>query len=158
LPWAATITTVYFFGWLLLLGGASEVFTGFLARVWSGMFLDIIIGAISMMMGLTFIALPDIGAALLTILLASFFLTVGAFRLYVAYVVRFPGWSLAILSGVLLVVLGVVVATQWPVSSMWVVGAFVGLELICRGIEWIAFALTLHHFLEPSRASTRLAV
>jgi uncharacterized membrane protein HdeD (DUF308 family) len=41
-------------------------------------------------------------------------------------------------------VLGILVLAQWPVSGLWVIGLFVGIELIFYGGAWIALALGLH--------------
>jgi hypothetical protein len=35
------------------------------------------------------------------------------------------------------------VLAQWPVSGLWVIGLFVGIELIFYGGAWIALALGL---------------
>src|ERR1700730_8632179 len=32
---------------------------------------------------------------------------------------------------------------QWPVSGLWVIGLFVGIELVFYGVAWIALALRL---------------
>jgi len=37
--------------------------------------------------------------------------------------------------------LGVLVLAQWPVSGLWVIGLFIGIELIFYGVAWIAVAL-----------------
>src|SRR4051812_48509326 len=66
MPWVATITSVAVFGWLLLLGGVSEVAGGFLARHTSGMFIDFVMGALTAVVGLLFIGFPDLGAVVLT--------------------------------------------------------------------------------------------
>jgi len=40
-------------------------------------------------------------------------------------------------------VLGVLILAQWPVSGLWVIGLFLGIELIFYGGAWIAVALRL---------------
>jgi uncharacterized membrane protein HdeD (DUF308 family) len=39
--------------------------------------------------------------------------------------------------------LGILVLAQWPVSGLWVIGLFVGIELIFAGVAWVALALDL---------------
>jgi len=39
--------------------------------------------------------------------------------------------------------LGVLVLAQWPVSGLWVIGLFVGIDLILYGGTWIALALRM---------------
>jgi uncharacterized membrane protein HdeD (DUF308 family) len=37
--------------------------------------------------------------------------------------------------------LGLLVLAQWPVSGLWVIGLFIGIDLIFYGCAWIALAL-----------------
>jgi uncharacterized membrane protein HdeD (DUF308 family) len=39
--------------------------------------------------------------------------------------------------------MGALVLAQWPVSGLWVIGLFVGIDLIFYGSAWIALALGL---------------
>jgi uncharacterized membrane protein HdeD (DUF308 family) len=41
-------------------------------------------------------------------------------------------------------VLGILVLAQWPVSGLWAIGFFVGINLVFYGWAWIALALDLH--------------
>jgi len=149
-PWLATLVTVMFFGWLLLFGGVAEVVGAFLARGASGMFLDFIMGVLTMVLGLIFLAFANVSAIVLTIVLACYFLVAGAYRLYTAWVVRFPGRPWALLSGAVAVLLGVLVLAQWPVSAFWLIGTFVGIELIIRGVEWAYFGLLIRRAFAPT--------
>ena len=40
-------------------------------------------------------------------------------------------------------VLGLLVLGQWPASGLWVIGLFIGIDLIFYGCAWIALALGL---------------
>jgi uncharacterized membrane protein HdeD (DUF308 family) len=40
-------------------------------------------------------------------------------------------------------VLGLLVLAQWPASGLWVIGLFLGIDLIFYGFAWIAIALGL---------------
>jgi uncharacterized membrane protein HdeD (DUF308 family) len=80
---------------------------------------------------------PAAGALALTLLLASLFLVGGIFRIIAAIVIRFPRWGWAVASGVITVALGVVVWTGWPLTSLWVIGTLVAIELVFRGWAWV---------------------
>jgi uncharacterized membrane protein HdeD (DUF308 family) len=45
--------------------------------------------------------------------------------------------------GLITFVLGVLVLAQWPASGLWVIGLFIGIDLIFYGAAWIALALGL---------------
>lgn len=47
------------------------------------------------------------------------------------------------LDGAITVLLGLLVIAQWPVSGLWVIGLFVGLDLSFYACAWIALALGL---------------
>jgi uncharacterized membrane protein HdeD (DUF308 family) len=54
-----------------------------------------------------------------------------------------PGWPWHVLNGLITLILGVLVLAQWPVSGLWVIGMFVGIELIFYGGAWVALSLSL---------------
>jgi uncharacterized membrane protein HdeD (DUF308 family) len=42
-----------------------------------------------------------------------------------------------------MLVLGGLILAQWPASGLWVIGLFVGIDLIFYGFAWIALAAGL---------------
>jgi uncharacterized membrane protein HdeD (DUF308 family) len=42
-----------------------------------------------------------------------------------------------------MLVLGGLILAQWPASGLWVIGFFIGLDLIFHGFAWIALAAGL---------------
>jgi uncharacterized membrane protein HdeD (DUF308 family) len=73
----------------------------------------------------------------------SFFLVAGLFALITPFVVSLPDWGWHALNGLITLLLGILVLAQWPVSGLWVIGLFVGIELIFAGVAWMALALNL---------------
>jgi uncharacterized membrane protein HdeD (DUF308 family) len=41
-------------------------------------------------------------------------------------------------------VLGLLILAPWPVTGLWVIGLFIGINLIFRGFSLIMFALAMH--------------
>ena len=41
------------------------------------------------------------------------------------------------------VILGVMIWQEWPASSFWVIGLFLGINLVFRGFTWIGLGLAL---------------
>ena len=60
---------------------------------------------------------------------------------------RLPHWGWPLASGILNVLLGLLIWAQWPLSGLWVIGLFVGIELIFSGWMWVMIALALRSFL-----------
>src|SRR2546430_16924536 len=75
--------------------------------------------------------------------MGAFFLVAGLFQLITPFVISLPDWGCHCLNGLITLLLGILVLAQWPVSGLWVLGLFVGIELVFYGIAWIALALRL---------------
>jgi uncharacterized membrane protein HdeD (DUF308 family) len=76
----ATLATVLFFGWLLLVSGVVALFYAFGTRTWSGFFFYLLSALLRGFTGYLLIRYPGAGAAGLTLVLASFFVVGGLFR------------------------------------------------------------------------------
>jgi uncharacterized membrane protein HdeD (DUF308 family) len=140
-PIAATVTTVEVFGVLLLVGGAVEIAGGMWARRWGGFFLHLLCGLLSLFVGAVLIDRPLIGAEVYTVLLAVFFVACGLFRVFSSASQRFSGWGWNLLSGAVTFLLGLMIWRQLPVSGLWVIGTFVGIDLIFIGWSWVMLGL-----------------
>jgi uncharacterized membrane protein HdeD (DUF308 family) len=46
-----------------------------------------------------------------------------------------------LLNGVVDVILGFLIWNGWPESSLWVIGLFVGIDLIFHGVGWVMLGL-----------------
>jgi uncharacterized membrane protein HdeD (DUF308 family) len=140
---AASLATALFVGWLMMIGGVIETVGAFWSRRWSGFFLHLLSGVLSIVVGLLFVRAP-VGAMLaLTLLLACLLLVAGLFRITAALTYRFSSWGWPLLSGIIDVILGVMIWMQWPASALWVMGLFLGISLIFRGADWIGVGLAV---------------
>lgn len=52
-------------------------------------------------------------------------------------------WIWVLLSGVITVLLGLVILAHWPVASLYVLGLFLGIDLVFAGVGWIGVGLGL---------------
>jgi len=139
----ATFATVLVFGILLLLGAIFEVVTAFWGRNWRGFFLHLLTGVLYLIAGIFLINNP-VGAALgLTLLVAVCLLTGGAVRIVLSLLERFDGWGWIFLNGIVSVLLGAAIWRQWPLSGLWALGLFVGIEMLFSGLSWVMLALAV---------------
>ena len=93
------------------------------------------------MVGLLFLRAPLNALAVLTLLIACFLMVGGVFKIVSAVSYRFAAWGWSLASGIIDVILGVMIWQEWPASALWVIGLFVGINLLFRGINWIALGL-----------------
>ena len=84
---------------------------------------------------------PGITLAALTLLIAAFFLSSGLFKIIGALVSRFKGWGWYFLSGLISLALGILILVHWPSSSLWVIGLFIGIDLIFVGWSLVMISL-----------------
>ena len=140
---AATVVSMLFFGWLLLIAAGIEVVQAIMVGKWAGLFHHWLGAFLFGVLGALIVWRPLVTAEILTLLMGAFFLVAGLFQLVTPFLVSLPEWGWHALNGVITLVLGVLILAQWPVSGLWVIGLFVGIELIFYGGAWIALALRL---------------
>jgi uncharacterized membrane protein HdeD (DUF308 family) len=148
----ASLATAVAIGVLMLLAGVGETVGAFWGRGWSGFFYHLLSGLLSIVVGILFLRAP-VGALLaLTLLVACFLMVGGVFKIVAAASYRFAAWGWPLVSGIIDVVLGVLIWLEWPASALWVIGLFVGINLIFRGFNWIGLGMALRGLPRPSTA------
>jgi uncharacterized membrane protein HdeD (DUF308 family) len=148
----ASLAAAVAIGIVLLLAGVGEVIGAFWCRGWSGFFLELLSGVLSIVVGLLFLRAPLNALAALTLLIACFLMVGGIFKIVAAVSYRFAAWGWSLASGIIDVILGVMIWQEWPASALWVIGLFVGINLLFRGINWIALGLALRALPQPAMA------
>jgi len=146
----ASLATALTIGMLILIGGVAESLGAFWCRGWSGFFLHLLSGLLSIVIGVMFLRAPLDALLALTLLVACFLMVGGIFKIVAALSYRFGAWGWPMASGIIDVILGVMIWQEWPASALWVIGLFLGIHLVFRGINWIAVGLAL-------RSTPRLA-
>jgi uncharacterized membrane protein HdeD (DUF308 family) len=139
----AVYATVVVFGVLLLVGAIFQFFTAFWGRRWRGSILHLLAGVLYCIAGVFMIENPVAAAVGLTLLVAACLLVGGIFRIVLSVAERFDGWHWMLLNGVIAVLLGVSIWRQWPLSGLWVIGLFVGIEMLLSGFSWVMFGLAV---------------
>lgn len=137
-----TLATVVFFGWLMMFGGLLQVANAYAYRGWSGFFIDMLAGLLSLVVGFLMVAHPAATAITLTILIACFLIFGGLFRIAIALMIPFHYRIWMLLHGAVNVALGMMIWRQWPLDGLLVIGLFVGIDLIFNGWSLIMLGLT----------------
>ena len=140
---AFTLTSVLFFGVLLLVGGLFQLAQAVTCRGWKAVLWHVLIGLLYVAAGIDIIYNPVRASEILTLLLAAILIAVGMSRIIMAFQIRaaVDGWYWSLLSGVISIVLGGMIIAQWPESGLWVIGLFVAIELLFSGWSTIFVAL-----------------
>ena len=138
-----SIVTVVMFGVLMLIGGVVQVVNSFWIGRWGGFLLSLLIGIFYVVVGMLIIDAPLESALAVTLMVAVFFIVGGLFRIISALVLRFHNWGWPLLNGFVTLLLGVLIYKQWPAAGLWVIGLFVGIEMIFNGWSWVMLALSV---------------
>ena len=87
---------------------------------------------------------PIAAAVGLTLVVAACLLIGGILRIVLSVAERFDGWRWVLLNGVISLFLGISIWRQWPLSGQWVIGLFVGIEILFSGLSWLMLGLAVH--------------
>ena len=150
-----TIASVWLFGWILIIGGVMEVVHAFWHQRWAGFFLDLLTGVLYVVAGGMMVNNPQESALLLTLLIAMFLVFEGVLRIVAALAVRYPHWGSVLVNGVISLVLGMLIWRRWPVSGLWVIGLFVGIEMLLNGWSLVMLSMTGRTLPEEASAGRR---
>src|SRR5579871_3342859 len=140
----ATVASVFIVGIMMLIAGVAEVFNAFQFKSWGKFLLWLALGALYVVAGLLTFENPLLAATVLTFVLGIVLMISGAARTVLAFGMRqgLP-WIWIALSGVITFLLGLIILAHWPVSGLYVIGIFLGIDLVIAGAGWIGLGLGL---------------
>ena len=132
-PYTSTLATVITFGIILILSG----FTYLIEALWQDttkqIIFNIVLSIINILGGAAFLIQPRVGAISLTIILASYFIAAGLFKIYMSFSKTVKHKFLLIINGLLNLAAGIYIAVYLPVLSYFAIGILLGIELIFSG-------------------------
>ncbi|MDF2116016.1 HdeD family acid-resistance protein [Roseiarcaceae bacterium H3SJ34-1] len=138
----ATVVSVLIVGFMMLLSGVAEVINAFQFKSWSKFLLWLFLGLLYVASGIITFMNPLLAAAVLTLLLGVTLIVSGIMRIVLAYSMKQGSpWIWVVVSGVLTLLLGLVIVSGWPVSSLYILGMFLGIDLVFVGAAWIGLGL-----------------
>src|SRR5580693_354768 len=143
----ATAATVFVVGIMMVIAGVAEVINAFQIKTWGKFLLWLLLGALYIVAGFFAFENPLLAAAVLTLLLGFSLLVSGVMRIVLAFSLQetMP-WIWVAFSGVITFLLGLLIVSKWPVSSLYVLGIFLGVDLVIAGAGWIGVGLGLRRY------------
>jgi len=141
---ATTMISVVVLGWILLAGSIGLAVLSFLTGRWGGFLLTLAAAALSAIAGITLLENPVIGAAAITLIIATILIVAGIYRSIASIVMRYPNWGWSLANGIITLVLGSLLLRHLPTASLYFLGLLIGIDLIFHGISWIGFGAGVH--------------
>lgn len=156
LPFAASLTAALIVGWTFVLVGVLHIVAAFRETehsVWNGLF-----GALSLLLGLSFVFNPLGGLLSLTALLGVLFAGSGVLQLWLAWVRRAQDnvvWLA--LSGAVSLLLAVLIFSNFFAAAATVPGILLAIELLTTGIGMITMREKLANAYEAAEDTMKKA-
>ena len=97
-------------------------------------------GILYVVAGWMMVTNPQESAVLLTLVIAMFLVFEGVFRIVASLAARYPHWGWVLFNGVISLILGISIWQRWPYSGLWVIGLFVGIEMLFNGWSLVMLA------------------
>jgi uncharacterized membrane protein HdeD (DUF308 family) len=140
----ATVVTVFVVGIMMLIAGVAEVINSFQIKSWGKFLLWLVLGVLYILAGFVTFENPLLAAAILTLMLGFALIVSGIMRLILAFNMKqeMP-WIWVALSGVITLLLGLIIVAHWPVSGLYILGLFLGIDLVIAGAGWIGIGFGL---------------
>jgi uncharacterized membrane protein HdeD (DUF308 family) len=139
LPNISTLEIELLVGWLFIVGGFLRVVTIYRKRHMPGFWWSLLSGILAMIFGMILIARPLQGIVTLTVVLTAFFIIEGVAAIFIALDFRrhLRHWGWTLLSGIVSLGLAYLIVKGWPSTAAWVIGLYVGVNMIFFGMSLI---------------------
>lgn len=137
----STLITIEYLALFLVMLGFVEIAKTFNMRSWKGFFFShLFVGLLFVIAGIFMMLNPMSNAIMLTLFWSLFFIVAGTIRIFTALTHTVPHQGIMILSGAINMILGILVFSQWPASGLWVIGLFVGIDVLFAGWSLVALS------------------
>lgn len=137
----ASLVSVVLLGALLLAAGLIKTINAFRVRRWGGFFLNLTIGVLMLLAGLLIVLTPGLSLTTVTLVLAIYFVITGLMRIILASSNRFENWGWFLANGIVTLLLGGIIWLSWPLSSLYILGLLIGIDLIFLGALWLSLGM-----------------
>ncbi|MGL3110923.1 MULTISPECIES: HdeD family acid-resistance protein [Bradyrhizobium] len=140
----ATVASVIVVGAMMIVAGAAEIIGAFQMKSWGKFLVWALLGVLYVIAGFLTFENPLFAAVLLTLFLGASLVASGVVRLFLAFSMkRESPWVWVALSGAITLLLGLLIVARWPVNSVYILGLFLGIDLIMAGAGWISLGFSL---------------
>lgn len=141
-PIYATIASTLVFGWLFIVAGIAQIAHAVGSRGAAGQFVwKLLLGVLYLGAGIVVISNVFSGAVALTLILGITIFVQGALQVILAFRIRpARNWDWVLFSGILGIILGILIWSEWPFNAAWLLGLWVGISFLFHGIWTIALS------------------
>lgn len=134
-PWMTGFAILYLIGFLVIAGGIARMIWAFGAGSLGKGVLVFLIGVLTVIAGVIVVSHPLMSSAVLTVVLAVYFVADGLAVLASAGGLPSgqPGKGWLIFDGIVTLILGVMIFTGFPLAGVLAIGVLLGIKLLLAG-------------------------
>lgn len=141
-PVVSSFAAEIFVAWAFIVLGVFTIFTAFNLSGTGEKVVNIIFGVLVIWLGFAMLANPLAGVMSLTIAVAATLFVMGLVKFFMSF--RLWGnnsFWLVMLSAVMSIALGVMIMMDYPATASYILGMFLGIELIFDGVALIGLGM-----------------
>ena len=143
-PLATSLGVMMVIAWLVLFGGLAQLVYAFQSEGIGHIVWKLLVAFVYVAAGLYLLTHPGVGVASLTLVLGIVFFAEGvADVVHYFSVPKVEGSGWVLLDGIITLLLGVMIWTGWPSTSVWLIGTLVGISLIMTGTTRLMMSLAV---------------
>jgi uncharacterized membrane protein HdeD (DUF308 family) len=138
-PALGSLSVTFIVGIMMIVGGIARMFGVFSADSFGHGLLALLGGILTLLAGLVTVAMPGLGLATLTLVLAIWLLVDGIAGTMLSFRLR-PGhgWGWILVSSICAIILGGMLLAHWPWSGLVAIGLLAGINLLVSGFAMIS--------------------
>jgi len=142
-PNISTVEIELLIGWLFIVGGFFRTLTILRRRHAPGFVWSLVGAVLAVVLGAILIARPLQGVITLTIVMTMFFVVEGIAAILISLEYRryLRSWNWTLFSGLINLVMAYLIWKGWPNSANWVIGLYVGINMVFLGVPLIMTSL-----------------
>jgi uncharacterized membrane protein HdeD (DUF308 family) len=141
-PFFATVASTLVLGWIFVFAGIAQIVYAFQSRGAGQVVWKMILGFLYFLSGVFVVINPLEGVLAFTLVLGITIFIQGIIQVSIAFQMRriSPNWGWMLVSGIIGIIFGIFVWSNFPFYAAWLIGTLVGVNLLFDGV-WM---LTLH--------------
>ncbi len=141
-----TLISIVFIGFMFLIGGVLQFVDVFKSKKWKVAVWHGLIAVMYFIGGCFIVWDPLLASTVITALIGWTLVVIGLVRLVMALSLHgTPGWIFTLVASLAAIVLGGIILMQWPLSSLWVIGLFISIELLLNGLSYVIMAFSMRN-------------
>jgi uncharacterized membrane protein HdeD (DUF308 family) len=142
-PGVTGLSIAMVLGVLVIIGGIVRMVWAFQADGFGKGLLVFALGALTLLCGIALVANPLFAAGFLTILLSIYFIADGILEIAAGFQLRpESGWGWMLFGGIVSILLGTMMWSQYPLAGAWAIGILLGIKLFSMGLIMVTTGAT----------------